>query len=168
MAKKPLLRQFGDLTPADFDTHPIWIACHSTDYDEPWFEDTDEETFRPWSGDLPIGPEEGMLLVRSQMTLADGRTFAGFITPQHADEPLHLGIVQPQLFLPSGTRTDFWDGMLKRSDNQRQLIYSELGDIPNAIFPIRFRADDGLASGHVSGEIPGFMCCPDDTIEVYR
>lgn len=168
MAKKPLLRQFGDLTANDFVSHPVWIACHSADYDEPWFEETDEETFRPWIGALPVAPEEGMLLVRSRMTLADGRSFPGFITPQHADEPLHLGAIQPQLFLPSGARTDFWDGMFKRTDDRRRLVYAELGDSPNAIFPIQFCAADDLATGHVSGEIPGFMCCPNDEIEVYR
>ncbi len=38
--------------------------------------------------------------------------------------------IQPQLLLPSGTRADFWDGMFKRSEAQRQIVYSELGDDP--------------------------------------
>ncbi len=168
MTAKPLLRQFGELSPADFIAHQVWIACHSADYDEPWYDDTDEETFRPWNGPLPVGPEEGMLLVRAQMTLADRRSFAGFITPQHDSEPLHLGAIQPQLFLPSGTRTDFWDGMSKRTDQRRDIVYAELGRDRSAIFPIQFQAYDGLATGHISGEIPGFCWCPADTIEVYR
>jgi len=35
---KPLLRQFGDFTPADFEAHPVWVNCHVIDYDEPWYE----------------------------------------------------------------------------------------------------------------------------------
>jgi hypothetical protein len=62
---KPELKQFGDLTPADFERHPVWIACHTEDFAEPWFNETDEETFRPWTGPLPVGPSDGMLLVRA-------------------------------------------------------------------------------------------------------
>ena len=164
----PQLRQFGDLTPADFAVHPIWIGCHTADYDEPWYDDTDEETFRPWTGPLPVGPEEGMLLVRATMTIADGRSLDGFITPQHDGEPLHLGTVQPQLFLPSGARTGFWDGMFKRSEARRQIVYDELGADPDSIFPIEFRAEDGLATGQISGSVPGFCWYPKDKIEVYR
>ena len=49
---KPELKQFADLTPTDFERHPVWIACHAEDYAEPWFNETDEETFRPWMGAL--------------------------------------------------------------------------------------------------------------------
>jgi hypothetical protein len=167
MTATPQLKQFGDLTPADFVAHPVWIGCHTADYDEPWYDDTDEETFRPWTGPLPVGPEEGMLLVRAKMTLEDGRSLDGFITPQHDGEPLHLGTIQPQLFLPSGTRADFWDGMFKRADERRNIVYDELGDDPNSIFPIQFGAEEGLATGQVSGDIPGFCWCPEDKIEVY-
>ena len=108
-----------------------------------------------------------MLLVRAKMTLADGRSLDGFITPQHDGEPLHLGTIQPQLFLPSGRRADFWDGMFKRPGDRRDIVYSELGDDPGSIFPIQFRAVDGLATGQVSGDIPGFCWCPEDKLEVY-
>jgi hypothetical protein len=61
---KPELKQFGDLTPADFERHPVWIACHWEDEGEPWYDETDEATFRPWTGALPAAPSEGMFLVR--------------------------------------------------------------------------------------------------------
>src|ERR1700693_3887476 len=35
---RPELKQFGDLTPADFDRHPAWIACPTEDHGEPGFE----------------------------------------------------------------------------------------------------------------------------------
>lgn len=167
MANKPLLKQFGDLTPNDFSKQPVWIQCHVVDYDEPWYEETDEETFRPWTGPLPVGPEEGMLLVRANFTLADGRQLSGFITPQDKSEPLNLGRVQPQMFLPSGKRCDSWDGMIKRSKEYRVAIYDELGHEKNAIFPIRFSAEDRFAEGQTTGLIPGFCWCFDGKVEVY-
>jgi hypothetical protein len=78
---KPELKQFGDLTAADFERHPVWIGCHTADYEEPWYEQTDEETFRPRTGDLPADPSEGMLLVRATIQLRDGTTLPGFVTP---------------------------------------------------------------------------------------
>lgn len=86
---KPDLKQFGDLTPEDFDSHGVWIGCHSADYDEPWYEDTDEETFRPWTGDLPADASEGMLLVKAMLELRDGSQHSGFLTP--APNPGDLG-----------------------------------------------------------------------------
>lgn len=166
MAQKPLLKQFGDLTRIDFADHPVWIQCHVVDYDEPWYDETDEETFRPWTGPLPVVPED-MLLVRAKLTLADGRVFQGFITPRHMREPLNLGIVQPQLFLPSGKRCDFWDGMFRRPAEDRHAIYLELGHDPKAIFPIEFAAENGLVTGRVSGSIPGFCWLRNGEVQVY-
>lgn len=62
----PELREFGELGPEDFERHPVWILCHPADYDEPWYEDTDEETFRPWMEDLPATVLRGTLLVRAR------------------------------------------------------------------------------------------------------
>ena len=167
MSQKPLLKQFGDLTAADFAAHPIWISVYSADYDEPWYEDSDEETFRPWTGDLPIGPEEGMSLVRATLTLADGRSFTGFLTPGFDDEPIDIAMVQPYLFLPSGPLYGFWDGMFKRAEEDRQTLYTEFGNDPNAIFPIHFAAAPELATGHTSGKIAGFYWLEDDEPLVY-
>jgi hypothetical protein len=47
----PILKQFAALTIEDFAQCPVWIACHVADYDEPWYDDTDEETFRPYGGE---------------------------------------------------------------------------------------------------------------------
>jgi hypothetical protein len=168
LARKPILKQFGALKPADFAKHPVWASVHTLDYDEPWYDDTDEETFRPWTGELPVAPEDGMFLVRARLTLADGRVFDGFITPQHESEKMSLGAIQPQLFLPSGVRCDFWDGMFKRDVEHRKAMYDELGDDPATIFPIQFAAEKRLATGRVTGSIPGFSWCPRDKVKVYQ
>jgi len=115
MASKPELRQFGSLTRADFDRCPAWIGCHTFDYDEDWYDDTDEETFRPWDGELPVDPAMGMFLVKSSFELRNGAVYTGFITPQSPPKasglkslliklglakPLvpSLGFLQPYLF----------------------------------------------------------------------
>lgn len=72
LGQTPLLRQAYDLTPEDFVRHPIWVQCHLVDYDEHWYEETDEATFRPWTGDKPVDPQRAIFLVRATMALAAG------------------------------------------------------------------------------------------------
>src|SRR5262249_11108676 len=71
--------QFSNLSSVDFDRHPVWIACHTEDFAEPWFNETDEETFRPWMGALPVGPSDGRSLVRAMFELHDGSRYDGFL-----------------------------------------------------------------------------------------
>src|SRR6476660_1212750 len=77
----PEPKQFGDLSPADFDRHPVWVSCHGTDDGRPWYDETDEETFRPWTGAPPVGQADGMFLVRATCELRNGSRYSGFITP---------------------------------------------------------------------------------------
>jgi hypothetical protein len=149
----PELKQFGRLTPTDFERHPVWISCHSVDHDQSWFEETDEETFRPWTGTLPVAPSEGMLLVRATLELASGSRYPGFVTP--ALEEDDLGTLQPQLFA-GGEWFAFWGGITGYSNEQRQSFYAALRKRAHAVFPIRFAADPDLATGVVSGRIDGF------------
>ncbi|SPE34411.1 conserved hypothetical protein [Candidatus Sulfopaludibacter sp. SbA6] len=149
----PELKQFGDLTREDFERHPVWIGCHTADYDEPWYEDTDEETFRPWTGDLPATPSEGMLLVRATFELRDGSPHPGFITPAH--DPGDLGTQQPQLFA-GDRRFAFWGGMPGVPAEARQALYAALGRAPHDVFPLRFSVDPRVATGEVSGRVDGF------------
>ena len=121
--QRPALRQFGDLREDDFHRHPVWIACHSADSDEPWFGETDEETFRPWTGDLPASPGEGMLLVRAMFELADGSRRSGFVTPAFGDGG--LGLMQPHLF--AGAEIfGFWGGMFGIPEKQRAAFYADV------------------------------------------
>jgi len=153
-----LLKQFGDLGEWDFAAHPVWVQCHIIDYDQPWYEETDEETFRPWDGELPVDPQDGMFLIRAEFTLADGTNLSGFLTPQVKGEPVDLGIIQPHMFLPSGVGVGFWRGLVGLSDEDRKEFYLPLGKSADDVFPISFAAKKGLALGIVSGLIPG--CWP--------
>jgi hypothetical protein len=156
---KPELKQFGTLTQADFGRFPVWASVHSLDYDESWYDETDEETFRPWSGELPIDPSLGMFLVRSEMSFADGTKFIGFITPAIGPGEVaesELGTVQPYLFSKNGTFVTFWGGMFGFTDEVKKTTYDLLERTAGQIFPIRFRAESGLTTGKQVGEIRGF------------
>ena len=150
---KPELKQFSDLSPPDFERHPVWIACHTEDFAEPWFNETDEETFRPWTGVLPVGPSDGMLLVRATFELHDGSRHDGFLTP--ASKEGELGTLQPHLFV-SGKSFGFWGGMAGVRPDRRTALYEALGKGPEALFPIRFSTDADLATGVAAGQIDGF------------
>ena len=167
----PRLVQFGDLTPAHFRDNPVWASCHSFDTDESWFDETDEETFRPWDGHLPVNPNDGMFLVRAVFTLADRTSLDGFLTPAipSGTGERALGDIQPQLFLESGERVGFWLGMYGNPARACANLYSSLGKNSDAVFPIRFRAVDDLASGVTNGELRGFYIVPDgSTVDSIR
>ena len=161
----PLLVQYGALTPEHFAEHPVWVACHCADYDEPWYDDTDEATFRPWDGPLPVAPEDGMFLVRAMLHAKDGTRYAGFLTPAPRGDvsPMVLGAVQPQLFLPSGEQIGFWLGMTGKPAAAGLALTMGLGKPTWEVFPITFAAEPGLAVGVTEGRVLGFYACPDGT-----
>src|SRR5580765_6639766 len=156
MPRPAFLKQFGELTAEDFIEHPVWIGVHGNDEEESWYEDCDEETFKPWTGDLPAGPEKGMLLVQATFTFADVTIVPGFITPQDDQQPFDLGIIQPQIFSAAG-RHNFWEGMFPRPPELRAAFHRAFNKTEGQIYPITFAASSGLASGHVAGKIEGFF-----------
>ena len=142
----------------------MWVACHSFDYDAPWFEDTTEETFRPWTGALPFDPQLGMAVVASTFTLPDGTVVHGFATPQPmplADASPDLGLMQPHVFGKGGGSLGFWTGMLLPGPDFKARFYRSLGRPPEAVFPLSFAAASGLTSGLCAGTLPGFCYVPD-------
>jgi len=157
MSTRPELVQFGNLTLAHFDRHPVWIACHIADYEEPWYDDTDEETFRPWIGSLPVDASEGMTLARADFTLADGTRLEGFLTPAVDGDPIGpLGIMQPRLFLPDGTLGAFWEGRFGRDASEHAAFYQTLGKTAAQVFPVRCTVPAGLATGITTAVLEGF------------
>jgi hypothetical protein len=160
----PELVQFGALRLGHFEQSPIWVNCHTQDQDEPWHDDTDEETFRPWLGETPVGPELGMFLVAAGLKTAGGTGFGGFMTPCSYTDGVEmdsaLGIMQPYLFLPSGRPQGFWHGGLAIAPEELASFYDEIAQSPERIFPIAFAATPGLATGITSGLIQGFYSAP--------
>jgi hypothetical protein len=150
----PTLKQFGNLSALDFDASPVWVQCHVIDYDEPWYDDTDEETFRVLDNGLPVDPVNGpTYLVSAEFELA-ARTplLRGFLTPL-PDGALDLGLMQPHIFMPSGRLGAFWLGMFGQPDLD---FYNELLAIGEPAFPIRFSALPRLCLGLATGAIEGF------------
>lgn len=159
MTSRPF-KQYGELTPEDFQTHPVWVSCHLADEEEVWFEETDEESFRPWLGPLPVDPS-GLYLVAAAFSLADGTQLEGFVTPASPDEPYPgvLGTVQPCVFSAEGQVVCFWLGMFpQRASVQR--AYNVLAKHPSQVFPVQFNASRELMSGVREGEIAGFYSVP--------
>jgi hypothetical protein len=155
----PLLKQFGALKLVDFEKYPVWVSCHVIDYDEPWYDGTDEETFRPWTGDTPIDPDRTIFLVKTTFVLADGTVLNGFITPVgdiNEDATKLLGTIQPCIFSPSGKLIHFWFGGIPFSEKDIKNMNYLLGKGSKDIFPIQFKAESGLAKGIISGTIVGF------------
>ena len=155
-ARKPELRQFVSLKSDDFDRHPVWVQCYTLDYDEPWYKDTDEETFRPWTGPLPVDPQWAMFLVKATLELSDRTHLRGFVTPATTND---LGILQPRLFAPNGKAISFWFGSAPVGEHS-EAAYKVLAKKPSQIFPIRFAAESGLCRGVASGTLEGFYSHP--------
>src|SRR4051794_41167183 len=138
----PVLRQYGVLRPQDFEAHRVWMCVHGVDLDEPWYDDADELTYRPWTGPLPHPSEDRggpMVVARITFRLADGTLWPGFATPPFTpDGPagIHLSYTQPQIFLPDGGFLgSFWYGGREVSAAERERFYSQLRKSPNEVFP---------------------------------
>ena len=161
MDDRPELVQFGDLTPDNFARHPVWIQCHIVDYDEPWYEETDEETFRPRTAPLPADPTEGMLLARATFVFADASRHDGFLTPAVPGDPIELlGLMQPQLFLPDGTLAGFWEGGFARGDAEHAAFYRAMGKSAKEVFPMDCFAPSELVTGVTQATLHGFYSIP--------
>lgn len=155
MPTRPQLVQFGDLRAAHFAAHAVWVACHSVDEDAEWFDETDEETFRPGPARRPADAADAMYLVAAEFTLADGTQLDGFVTPALPSDA-SMGTWQPHLFAPDGLAQGFWTGMMGMTPEQRGDVYRRLNRVADAVFPIHFRARPGLTVQPTEGRIEGF------------
>jgi hypothetical protein len=167
----PNLVQFGNLMPAHFESNPVWASCHSFDHDEPWYDQTDEETFRPWTGETPVDDSTGLFLVAARLMLADGSVLPGFVTPvaENSSGDLALGLVQPQLFLPSGKCVGFWLGMFGDPTAAATALYEALGKPAASVFPVQVIVAPEHWLNPSPVEINGFYTVPDGkTVRVSR
>jgi hypothetical protein len=163
----PLLVQFGDLTMEHFADDPVWVACDSVDHDEPWYAETDAETFRPWGGPLPVDPIDATYLVRADFTFRDGERLPGFVSPVMPDAPsdLMLGALQPHVFVPTGECVALWLGMVGDAAAAARMLYASTARSAREIFPIAVSARAGLARGSCSAVLTGFYTI-DDSLAV--
>jgi hypothetical protein len=183
----PEMKQECDLSPADFVRQPVWLGVHNYDSDELWYEQSDEETFRPWTGPLPFAETRGFVLVAATFKLADGSVYFGYCRSVRDDwdatfEPaqvrrdtrkksqswssMHFGsqlsilaLQSPIIFVDS-RQFDFQLRIPKLRKTAIQSFYAAIGKKPGAVFPIRFAANNGLAAGITSGKLDGFYDFP--------
>lgn len=170
----PELKQFRDLRCSDFQRHPVWVGVHNLDVGKPWYDASDESTFRPNTEQLPLAAEGGDVRVRAHFIIRDGSRYPGFIRAASPkwDIPLRkgmpterslsgnspraiVGVQQPHICVNQETFY-FWGGVMGIPKATRQRFYSAVGKPAEAIFPITFAAEPGLATALTDGEVEGF------------
>ena len=183
----PEMKQEYDLTPADFERRPVWVGVHNLDMDEPWYEESDEETFRPWTGPLPFAEKIGIALVKATFVLADGSVYPGYCravaddwdlppspmmmrdeilkkpaswSAMHGGVQLSVLLLQSPTIYINGRPFDFQLRIPRLRKTCVQSFYAAVGKTPQDVFPLRFAADSGLAAGIISGKLDGFYDFP--------
>jgi uncharacterized membrane protein YhaH (DUF805 family) len=153
MPDRPLIRSFAQLTADDFERHPVWASVHSFDHDEPWYDDCDEEDFRPHEGDVPVSASDGMYLVAASAVLADGTVLPGFLTPAADADP---GTMQPYVFV-GGSMVGFWGGFFGFTDEEMASRLLTLGRTAEQVFPLQLTAHPGLALSQTEITMDDFL-----------
>jgi hypothetical protein len=166
--KWPVLKQFRHLTRADFEVHPVWVQVWTTDRGEPWRDSSDEETFRPWLGSVPVDPERGDFLARAELLFADGSVHMGFMSPIPQTRINDLGFAQPRLFSSNDAMHAFWCGLLRVVKDEIEAFYAAVGRHSDQVFPIRARIEKALAMGTTECVIPGFATTRSGKTEYFK
>jgi hypothetical protein len=144
-------KQVYDLTEQDLRACSTWEFA----LDEESEEGQDEATVRPWSGQAPVDPADGMYVVRATIVLADGTVHCGYLTPPtRGDESVPA--VQPVILTERG-QVMLWYGVLAPRPELIQEAYDKLGRSRGQVFPVRYASDAALQSGVVEGSVDGFM-----------
>lgn len=145
MTEARIRRQVYELTADDLRAHPAWEFC----LDEEGEPDQDEATVRP----IARGPL-GFGVVAAAFRTADGREFAGYVTPASDEDQATL---QPTL-VTDGGQVAFWLGWVDRdrAAASRRDAYERLGTTAQRLFPISYRAAGGWSTVPLEGSIHGF------------
>ena len=159
--KLPEFKLFDELTARDFITTPIWIDCHLSDFEQPWYDELDDEAFRPWTGQFPV-PDELACLVSTNFTTSNDILLEGFIEhgfDERADADFPS--FRPRAFLDEKDRIDFWHGNVyqfgaEQLNADMQKLQMRCNAELDAILPVHFSAKAGLLQNEISGSIKGF------------
>ena len=152
MATLPQLRRIDTLSLQDFERSPVWVQSHGFDNEQAWYSSTDEETFRPWDGPVPVRSGH-IFLVGADFRLADGTSLGGYAMTSGGCQPSKA---QPTLLLEPFQRFPFWRGIARSNEVDRHLLYRSLSKTAAQVFPITFRVREGLTAEELSGTIEGF------------
>jgi hypothetical protein len=186
----PLLKDQCFLTEIDFRRYPVWVRVQDYDRDEYWFQDSTEQTYRPWDGLLPLEPDSQFpfVLLAASFRLSSGECYPGYFQPatEEWDTPLQprntkdgtfakplqwsvrhggtllsiLALHSPVVFI--GDKA--YDFHLRRDPETRKKsvldFYTAVGKRPDEVFPVEFSAAPALFRGIVSGRLDGFYTFP--------
>jgi hypothetical protein len=146
----PELREEADLTELDFERHPVWIGVHNFDSEEDWYEDSNEETYRPWLGSLPFSEQRGLALVAAILEFADGSRFAGYYsTARDLDD-------QCPRFFVDGRVYNFVRSVRQPARDQMLEFFGSLKKSPSEVFPVKFWQRSDLNTLVTEGIVSGF------------
>ncbi|WP_338462686.1 hypothetical protein VZH09_04710 [Synechococcus elongatus IITB7] len=142
MSHLHIRKQVYELTADDLDQHAVWEFA----LDEEGEEGQDEATVRPYEGNQPLNPTDGMFIVRAHFLLVDGTRMQGYLTPSVQGNS-SLGTLQQTIFTIEG-RAPFWFGRLTPEPKQFAESYACLGKSSSQeVFPIQFESDVELTCG---------------------
>ena len=184
------MKDQSDLTQSDFSLHPVWVRSRDYDSNESWYEETTEQTYRPWNGPLPIVPTSQFPfeLLAASFRFRNGDIYLGYLqaTTEEWDTPLAprklkdgsftkplqwsarrgntplsiLALQHPVIFIDENP----YGFHLRRDPEQRKQcvmdFYAAVGKRPEEVFPVEFSANPALFKGVVSGRIDGFYTFP--------
>ncbi len=106
---KPIFRNYDDIGPSELASFPVWVCCHLTDYDEPWYEDVDDEAYRAWTDTSPIG-KDTVAIVAASFRTNTGTLLHGFIETWGDSSGNTVLDLKPTIFDADGQRISFWHG----------------------------------------------------------
>ncbi|WP_153556475.1 hypothetical protein [Roseimaritima sediminicola] len=157
---KPIFRNCDDIGPSELASFPVWVYCHLTDYDEPWYEDVDDEAYRAWTDDSPIGNDTVAIVAASFRTHA-GILLQGFIETWGDSTGNPVLDLKPTIFDADGHRIALWHGATYQfgTDHLDDCIarFERLlgGSMPDH-FPVRVEVKANVFGDALTDSLPGF------------
>jgi len=137
--RRPVIKSYPDLTIADFEESPIWICCHTADADEPWYDETVEDDYRPYDGRLPLD-SDNLYVVKAEATLSDGTLLVALLD-LYSTVPASSEHVTADVFAPDGRRVSLAPASMGLDENVRRQDVASLGRAEEAIFPVKVVAE---------------------------
>jgi hypothetical protein len=151
-------KQVYELTLGDLNQFPVW-EFRLGEEDKAVEAGRDECTVRPYTASGPLNPVDGMFIVRTTFTLADGTKLQGYCTPPLRGDN-SLGTLQPIIVTDRG-QVRFWCGTAAPDIKRLAHAYKLLGKDAGRVFPVQFESDVKLVGDPVTGSVPGFLVLVD-------
>lgn len=147
-----------ELTLADLERCPVWEFALDELGETVGGHSVDEETVKPRPELEEVSPADGIFVVRTRFTTADGSTFYGYSTPREVPD---LARTQPVII--SKTRgIAFWYGGVAPTDEDVQESYRALGKTSDGLFPLKYQMLVSVENSVSGREIKAFLYLGED------